>query len=215
MNNNCNLAGLVERVKHRLKDADYDEQDIKQFLNEAYFEVMNDGHYSFLERTYQMFASESAKLETPCDFQSVAKLTANDGNKLKSLKYMPYDEYFNHEEDSAINNYSYTIFGNNLLFTVPKLPENQYYTIQLYYLAKPVAMVADDDKTLIPNEFSEILVLGALKRAERLRDNFDYAQIYENDRQDMIINMKARYCPRQQNMENRAKLPVHFNMGVF
>jgi hypothetical protein len=64
------------------------------------------------------------------------------------------------------------------------------------------------DKPVIPYEYGEALLLGALARAEQLRDNFDYAQIYENKKEELITNMKERYCPRQQEGENRAKLPV-------
>ena len=69
-------------------------------------------------------------------------------------------------------------------------------------------LVNDTDKPLIPYEFGEILVLGALARCERRRDNFDYAGVYEAKMDELVTNMKLRYCPRQLANENRAKLPV-------
>ena len=38
MDSNYNLGGLTNRMKARLKDAEYDETDIVQFLNDAYFD---------------------------------------------------------------------------------------------------------------------------------------------------------------------------------
>ena len=82
------------------------------------------------------------------------------------------------------------------------------YEVTLYYLAKPLPLSESTDIPVIPYEFGEILVMGALARAERLRDNFDYAAIYENKYDELVTNMKLRYCPRQLTGENRAKLPV-------
>ena len=86
--------------------------------------------------------------------------------------------------------------------------DEKFYRIMLYYLAKPLPLVNSEDVPIIPYEFGEILVMGALARAERLRDNFDYAAIYENKYDELVTNMKLRYCPRQISNENRAKLPV-------
>ena len=86
--------------------------------------------------------------------------------------------------------------------------EEMFYTLDLYYLAKPKKLVNGNDRPVIPYEYGEALVLLAQARAEQLRDNFDYAQIYENKADDLITSMKERYCPRQQEGGNRAKLPV-------
>ena len=53
----------------------------------------------------------------------------------------------------------------------------------------------------------EALVLGALARAEEIRDNFDYAQLYRNQQDQILTNMKLRLGPGNLTAENRAKLP--------
>ena len=65
------------------------------------------------------------------------------------------------------------------------------------------------DKPILPDEFEEALVLGALSRAERERDNFDYAQIYKNQQDELLTNLKLRYGPGQLNMANRSSLNWH------
>lgn len=214
MDSNYNLGGLTNRMKARLKDAEYDETDITQFLNDAYFEILGDAEYQFLEKVYVATTQQGGPLLLPKDFQQTILLTADNGKGLYTLNYISKDDFFAQEREASTKNYKYTIFGNNLFYCVPNIAddevdgEEQFYTLKLYYLAKPVALVNPTDKPVIPAEFGEALLLGALCRAEQCRDNFDYAQIYENKKNELIINMKARYCPRNQRGENRAELPV-------
>ena len=126
---------------------------------------------------------------------------------------MDYKDFLDMSKENGVKNYRFTVFGNRLLFNVPNVSEDdtnddEYYEITLYYIAKPVPMVQETDVPIIPYEFGEVLVMGALARAERLRDNFDYAAIYENKYDELVTNMKLRYCPPQASNENRAHLPV-------
>jgi hypothetical protein len=123
---------------------------------------------------------------------------------------MPAKDFMSMDKHSGVKNYYYTVFAGQVFYSLPELGENDddYYELTLYYLAKPVAMTQDTDVPIIPAEFGEILVLGAQVRAERKRDNFDYAAIYKNDYDELVTNMKLRYCPRQLEGENRAKLPI-------
>ena len=214
MDSNYNLGGLINRMKARLKDAEYDETDIIQFLNDAYFEILGDAEYQFLEKVYVATTQQAGPLLLPRDFQQTILLTADNEKGLYTLDYISKDDFFAQEREASTKNYKYTIFGNNLFYCVPNISddevdgEEQFYTLKLYYLAKPVALAVNTDVPVIPAEFGEALLLGALCRAEQCRDNFDYAQIYENKKNELVINMKARYCPRNQRGENRAELPV-------
>ena len=213
MDANYNLASLVDRVRARLKDADFSTDDITQFINDAYFEVLGETHYNFTERKYEATAVEGGELTLPCDFQTLIHFTASDSHGLRPMIYKPAREFFDVQGGSHENSFNYTVFSNKLLFDLPKIESNadsDYYNLSVYYLAKPLKMAGDDARPLIPAEYAEILVLSALARCERLRDNFDYAQIYENKCDDLIINMKERYCPRQMDEGNRSRLPLSF-----
>ena len=215
MDANYNLSGLTDRIKARLKDAQYSDSDIQQFINDSYFDILGDTAYQFLEKMYRATTQEGGPLLLPPDYQTLIHLTASkDGNKYH-LRYLPSRQFFDTEKNASVKNYTYTIFGNNLFYSLPDISDEldedgdeKFYTLDLYYLARPKMLVADTDKPVIPYEYGEALVLGALARAEQLRDNFDYAQIYENKKEELITNMKERYCPRQQEGANRAKLPV-------
>lgn len=214
MDANYNLSGLTDRIKARLKDAQYSDTDIQQFINDAYFDILGDSAYQFLERCYKATTQQGDSLLLPPDFQSVIHFTSNIDHGKHPFRYVDSRQFFDNKKDSSINNYTYTIFGNKLIYSLPNVSdeeedgEEKFYELDLYYLAKPRTLVNSTDVPVIPYEFGEALLLGALARAEQLRDNFDYAQIYENKKEEIVTNMKIRYCPRQQEGENRAKLPV-------
>lgn len=211
MDANYNLGGLVNRLKTRLDDAEYPDDTIKQFLNDTLFEVLGEAHYQFLERIFKQYADSSSVFILPCDYQTTISLTAKKDGNVTPLKYMPSTEYFNLDREDGRKNYYFTVFSGQVFYSLPDISENDnddYYELTLYYLAKPTALANDTDVPIIPAEFGEILVLGTLARAERLRDNFDFAAIYQNQYDELVTNMKLRYCPRQLNMDNRAQLPV-------
>lgn len=213
MDANYNLSGLTERIKARLKDAEYSDADIQQFINDAYFEILGDTAYQFLEKIYRATTQEGGPLLLPPDYQTLIHLTAKLDKTKQALRYVPSRQFFDSGRDASIKNYTYTIFGNQLFYGLPDVSDDdidgeKFYTLDLYYLAKPKMLVQPTDKPIIPYEYGEAIVLLAQARAEQLRDNFDYAQIYENKADELITSMKERYCPRQQEGANRAKLPV-------
>ena len=202
-------------IKARLDDEEYPEATITQFLNDALFDALGEAHYQFLEKIYDASTQSSGVLPLPCNYQTFITMTATIDKNIWPFEYMDYKDFLNMKKDDGRKNYRFTIFGNKLLYTVPDVSDEtddngdeKFYRIMLYYLAKPLPLVNSEDVPIIPYEFGEILVMGALARAERLRDNFDYAAIYENKYDELVTNMKLRYCPRQISNENRAKLPV-------
>lgn len=215
MDSNYNLGGLIARIKTKLDDQEFPKETITQFLNDAYFDVLGDEEYQFLEQIYKAATQGSDILPLPSNFQSLFTLVAKDEHGLMPLEYMPKEDFFALAKDDSRKNYKYTIFGNQLFYGLPNIEndktptgDDKFYELSLYYLAKPRAMASETDKPLIPAEFGEILVLGALVRCEQRRDNFDYAGIYEAKMDELVTNMKLRYCPRQLTNANRAKLHV-------
>lgn len=228
MDTNYNFANLVTRVQTKLKDVDYSEEDIKQFLNETYFEVLGETEYDFLNKISTYDAVTGGELDIPSDFQAAHQLVVGQNGQITPLQYVPHDEFFSRCPMSSRNSMKYTVYGKKIFFTLPgdaqlkncdcdsgdDVKDDKFYTVRLFYLAKPQALENDDDVPVIPAEYGEILVLGALYRAEQLRDNFDFAQIYENKQQSLITNMNLRYGPKVLGIHNRADLPVRVNLGV-
>ena len=215
MDANYNLGDLVSRIKTRLDDEEYPDTTIVQFLNDALFDALGEAHYQFLEKIYQATTQQPGVLLLPRDYQTAITMTAKMDKNVWPFQYMDYKDFFNMSRENGVKNYRFTIFGGQLFYNVPDVSEDvengddeRFYELALYYLAKPLPLVEMTDVPIIPYEFGEILVMGALARAERLRDNFDYAAIYENKYDELVTNLKLRYCPRQASYENRAHLPV-------
>lgn len=216
---NYNLQTLVKRVQTRLKDIEYDEEIIKSFINEAYYYIVGQTEYVFLETCQKQNARKSGSFNLCPDFQSVIAFECTNENGRHSLEYAPAKEYL--ENSPNENMYKYTILCDCLHFTVPEYQikeddeeEQKTNQLHLYYLAKPMALKKDTQVPNFPEEYSEALVLGALARCERLRDNFDYAQIYENQMEDIVVAMGARYNTRSSGFNSRAKLPVKISLGA-
>lgn len=218
MDADYNLSTLVADIKDELQDQSYDDNRIIRYINETYFETFGEVPYSFFEKTYKYETIDSGELEVPKDFQTMIRLVV-ERDKLKwPLKYVAPREYYAEYEGMKV--YQYTIIGNTIHFHLPDefncdqddSNPDSYYTMKIYYLAKPVKLSNPTDKPLIPSEYSEILILGALARAERRRGNYDFAQIYDNQKAELLTNMAMRYGPRQFDGGNTIQTP--FNIRI-
>lgn len=219
MDADYNLGNLVEIVKDELQDESYDDNRIIRYINNTYFELFGEVPYSFFEKTFKYETIDSGEMELPKDFQSVLKIVVEKDEMKMPLKYLDPEKYFGAYEAQKV--YRYTIIGNEVHYYLPDtfncdhnnaIPD-EFYTIKLYYLAKPVKLVNSTDKPLLPSEYQDILILGAKAQAERRRGNFDFAQIYDNQKAELLTNLAMRYGPRQLSGENRAYPPVDIRIN--
>jgi len=218
MDADYNLSTLVEDVKDELQDESYDDNRIIRYLNRAYNELFGEVPCSFFEKTYDYQTLDSGELEAPADFQTLERLVVEKGGMKWPLKYVAPREYY--AAYKGLKVYLYTVIGNKVHYYLPKIdcetiddndPDN-YYTLKMLYLAKPQELTNPTDVPLIPSEYREILILGAVARAERRRGNYDFAQIYDNQKAELITNMAMRYGPRQFDGGNRMQTP--FNIRI-
>lgn len=191
-------ATLIEDIKTRIGNQEYPDEDILRYISDAQFEVLGDGKYQFLEKSFEHDGVGMGDAVLPLDFQSMVEIFI-DGVK---LAYVPYAKYFEHA-----NHGEYTVFSDRVYFCVSS--NNPVVHVKQLYIAKPLPMEKPEDQPYIPYEFREILTLGAMVRIERVDGNYDYAEVLRGHQDELIVNMKMRYCVRQQNMENRARLPFN------
>lgn len=183
-------------LRNRLKDEEFDSDILTDFINESQFEILGEDKYKFLQKIDCFAADKSCQAQLPFDYQATAYLFVDNNGGRSEVKYVSADTFFKNNEDQT-----YTTYGDKLFY---KVKDNARITH--LYLAKPQKMVRNTDKAVIPYEYNEVLLLGALARAEEYRDNFDYAQLYRNQQDNLLTNMKLRYGPGQISMENVAKL---------
>lgn len=187
------FANLLDKVKTRLGNLEYDDSELLDYLNDAQFEVLGEDAYPFLEKifTYRDFSQGTVVL--PLDFQAVKELFV--GNR--KIRYIAHDKYFNGDDADK-----FTVFGGKLFFKGGATED-----VDLFYLAKPIYGEMEDEP-VIPYEFSEILVLGALYRAKQTEDNYDQAELIKRSQDEMILNMKYRYGLRKNDGTTNTSLPM-------
>lgn len=202
------LLQLVGKIKKRLKDPEFDDEILIGYVNDAQNEVLGESPYMFLEKIDDFLDIPMGELDLPRDYQTTRTITAIKDHVGHTIDYVAPIAYFEAKTQKHPGiNYKYTIFGNRLYYTVPRDNNPKPFKIRHLYLAKPRELVRDTDKPNLPDEYSEILVLGALMRAEEDRDNYDFAAIHERRYEQLVENMKLRYGPRQQAGANKARLP--------
>lgn len=219
MDADYNLGSLVATIKDELQDESYDDNRIIRYINDAYFELFGEVPYNFFEKTYKYETIDSGEMELPKDFQTVLRIVVERDKMKWPLKYLDPQKYFAAYEGEKV--YRYTLIGNEIHYYLPQdfncdhndSNPDDYYTLKLYYLAKPVKLANATDVPLLPSEYQEVLVLGAMARAERRRGNYDFAQIYDNQKAELLTNLALRYGPRQLEEANRSLPPVHIRIN--
>lgn len=194
---------LSDKVKRRLKDGAFSDSDINDYLNDVQNEVLGADEFSFLEGTDpKTLTIGDREVALPATYQTTIRIDITDTSvtsNSRNLIYIPYRQLLaknpNVLENTtrALPTY-FTRFANKVYFDVPV---DKAYRITHYFLAKPTQMTADSDVPTIPEEFSEIYVLGALTRAEESRDNYDFGAIHENKMTNLVENLRLRYGARQ------------------
>ena len=195
------LENLVKLIRRRLKDEEYDEDDLKSFITLAQAEILGEDKYPFMQRSEEYSATGQGELGLPFDYDATFQILVRKGEETSwtPLHYVAPTEYF-----ANAGGYCYTTFDNTVYYRINGQDDN--FTVKHLYLAHPMPLTKDTDRTCIPPEYIEALLLGVLYRAEQQRDNFDYAQIYQNQQDQILTNMKMRYGQGNLSVENRAKV---------
>lgn len=206
------LENLIAILRRRLKDQEFDEDSCKEYINDSQNEILMDTKWPFLERIDVYDTTPDGIISLPFDWEQTINLFAKSDHFTRPLRYVKAEDFFADGHAPRFN--VYCVFGRELYYRLPERTEedndyNELYRIKHLYMAKPRKLKKASDKPILPDEFEEALVLGALSRAERERDNFDYAQIYKNQQDELLTNLKLRYGTGQLNMANRSSLNWH------
>lgn len=195
------FAYMVDRVQKRLGD-DGDDEDILDYikisLNDAERELCNSHKYRFMESTATLSLAQNAQVVTgtPVYQQILQMFITSPVDRNLSRKYMDYDEFMDKyaNVDAATVPAQpptyWTTFAGAIQFP---FRSDQAYTIRLNYIAIPGSMVNDADVPVIPEEFQELLVLGAIMRLMDREDDFQLSSQEMQKYTKMETQMVLRY----------------------
>lgn len=209
------LENLKDILRKRLQDEEFDGDTLTLFLNQAQDEILGEDKYPFMQRIDTYTADMSGEISLPFGYAGTFQLFAKKPHQpRKPLKFISPKEFFTNTKNHTM---VYTTYANTLFYRIYKSGEDNGcddFEIMHLYLINPLPLKKDTDHSPIPPQYMEALILGALYRAEQLRDNFDYAQIYQNQQDQILTNMKLRTGPGNLSAENQAKLP-YFGGGFY
>lgn len=205
------LDKLKDILRRRLQDEEFDGDTLTIFLNESLNEILGEDKYPFMQRIDRYTADEKGEISLPLGYAGTFFIYAKkEKQPREELKYISPEEYF---ENTKRHTFVYTTFANTLFYRLRQDPEDAGFDITHLYLSNPMPLVNSTDITPIPPQYIEALILGALARAEEIRDNFDYAQLFRNQQDQILTNMKLRFGAGNLTAQNRAKLP--YNGGSY
>ena len=202
---NYTLETLIQILRKRLQDEEFDSELLTTFLNNSLNEILGEDKYPFMQRIEKCTAGSHGEVPLPPYYAGTFYIYAKrEHEPRQKLEYVAPEEYF---ENTKRLTFTYTIFANTLFYRLRHDPDDEGFEVTHLYLANPLPLVKSTDRPPIPPQYMEALILGALARAEEVRDNFDFAQIYRNQQDQLLTNMKLRLGPGNLSLENRAKLP--------
>lgn len=211
MANSITVANYQTLVRNRLDDQSYEASKLLQFLNDANREITTAQRWRFMEGVFLgniTIGTNSYAL--PAGFQAAINFTLTDPDaNARFVSYMPYEIYDQKYPDpTALGSATPTLwtFYANSLIIGPGLPDKAY-TMQLRYIKSPVTLVNTTDLLDVPDDFSEIVVLSAYRRALMTNDNFDQAQIIQQEVDEKMEAMSDRLQSRQFGE------PIRFGIG--
>lgn len=195
-----NLQDLRDKVRRRLDDESYEASVLDQFINDTQRQTLNTYSFPFMEKTFSGVLAEGAStFNLPADTQTVIsfRITAPD-DAAGFLEYLPFREFDKRFPDPSAQagaKPQYWTFVNGTFKVHPKTDEP--YELDLRYLVKPIELVEGTDVPQIPEEFQEILVLGAHQRALERDDAYNEAQVVEQKYDQLVEDMVKRLVTRQ------------------
>lgn len=192
---NYNLAGLRNRViVDKLDDDEFEPQIVDNFLNDTLRDIYNQYELPFQEKIFQgTIPAGSTMFKLPSDVaqmqsQSVAGVPNFHAKKTNWRDFIRAHPDTLSATPSAPNNW--TLYGGNILLDAPTDGD---YTMTMYYIKRPVKLTQDSDVPELPEEFEELLVLGAFRRILERNEDYDLAASVEAQYQSKLVQLVNRY----------------------
>lgn len=194
-----NLSSIRNQViDDKLDDTSFDPSVVDRFINATQRDIFNTYELPFQEKVFSGALPISERIfEFPDDLQvmQAVVITAPDGTQKDITKaYMPYKDFIRSYPTPANNVPSSVVAWTSYagrMYT--GAPIDQSYTMDTFYLKTPDELEDDSDVPEVPEEFQEVLVLGAYKRVLERNEDFDLAAVVDTQYGRQLDKMVSRY----------------------
>lgn len=189
-----NLGTVRENVRNRLDDEDFEQEYLDRAINYAQWDITNNHHLDFLEASSNLSPSQGdVDVSLPTDFNEFLFLRLTSPTDLRSnltKLYTTYGDFIDNYIDPSINAsnppYYWSIYGGKIKFGQPT---DQAYTLKLDYLRTSPTLTDDTDVPDIPENFRELLELGAYMRIAKREDDYDVKTEEERDYARLLASL--------------------------
>lgn len=187
------LSDVITRVQHKLDDASFDTAKLIDFANDTEREIFNRYRINNKEVQLDTITTTAGSRDlTGLPTTALQYITLRIILPVNYSKVIPYVEY----EDADVFYPNYNLLGQGppiAWFNFAGVPAllnraDKTYTLSAKYTAQPTTLTVVGDTPNIPQEHSEILVLGMYARALEFNDEFDKAQVARQQMHQLAVD---------------------------
>lgn len=191
-----NLATLRERVRNRLDDEDFEQEYLDRAINYAQWDITNNGKFKFLETTTTLTVNQGDYAVTlPTNFHEYQYLRVLGTNPYNiTQKYLDYEDFIDTYIDPASAQKSPPYYWSEYAQALQlATPADKTYSLRLDYQRKATELTDDAHVPDIPEEFAELLELGAYMRIAKREDDYDVKSAEMADYTKLLLDLKSVY----------------------
>lgn len=200
-----NLAGIRQQILvDRLDDEEFSASVVDRFINHTLRDIFNQFELSFQEKIFAgVLPATSLIFALPDDLAQLqsATITSPDANIVDIMnKYIDFRTFNKMFPKPSINEpgdiEAWTMYAGNILLS---RPVDVDYELSMFYTKTPKKLELDTDVPEVPEEFSELIVLGAYIRCLKRNEDFDMAAYVETEYDKQLDLLVSKYGFRKAN----------------
>lgn len=192
------LQAIVRRVQvDKLDDEEFDTGIISNFVNDTQRDIFNQYELPFQEKIFAgTVPGSSSMFNMPTDLALLQSVSMTDVPGFFGTK-MAWRDFFQKYPDNTSEEpgkpSAWTQYAGNIIFDKPT---DEGYVLTLFYIRKPKVLALPTDVPEIPEEFAELLVLGAYIRCLKFNEDNDQAAYHEVEYNKQLDLLVSRYGGR-------------------
>lgn len=191
------LGTVRSRIEQKLDDTSFGVDKLNQFINDGQRYILNSRRFTFMELEADVTTEVGSSLLTgyPTNVQTPLSIRVySPSGNATVLSYVEYEDF-----DYGMPNPSIVGNGKPSLWYIFNGVVNIYpsadaeYTLRLKYIKEPAELTVDASIPEVPESFGEVLVLTGYKRALEHNDDFDQAQIIQQQIDEQMTLLDERH----------------------
>lgn len=200
-----NLESIRQRVIiDKLDDEEFDPRIVDNFINDAQRNIFNQFELPFQEKIFEGDVQEGfAMFALPEDAALVQSFVLTSPEKEQRelshsyIRFRDFNKLYPSPMTATPGDVTHwTLYGGNVILSCPV---NKDFKITMFYIKKPAKLLSGLDVPEIPEEFGELLVLGAFKRIQERNEDYDQAAVVGQEYNNLLDMLVARYGYRMSN----------------